>query len=44
MSQCYSHIATSTGAKRCPATATTYSKNGVPVCTAHSLPSKAVTK
>ena len=43
MSQCYSHIATSTGAQRCPATATTY-RNGVPVCTAHSLPSKAVTK
>lgn len=41
MSQCYDHIPTPTGEKRCPATATTR-KNGVPVCTAHS--DKAVAK
>ena len=42
MSQCYWHIPTVQGPRRCPATASTY-RNGVPVCTAHSLP-KAVTK
>lgn len=42
MTRCYDHIPSPQGEKRCPATATTYSRNGVPVCKAHD--DKAVTK